>query len=96
MVLIKMGEEMGEILISQKSANPTNKLNALFVKKVITPGKYHDGNLTGLYIRVDASGAKFWVQRIMVNGKRCELGLGSPPITTLAHAREVANSPTYI
>ena len=32
----------------------------------------------------------FWVQRIMVNGKRCELGLGSPPVTTLAHVRLTA------
>lgn len=81
---------MGEVLVSQKSANPTNKLSALSVKSIRTPGKYHDGNLTGLYLRVDASGAKFWVQRIMVNGKRCELGLGSPPVTTLANAREAA------
>ena len=81
---------MGEVLVSQKSTNPTNKLSALSVKSIRTPGKYHDGNLTGLYLRVDASGAKFWVQRIMVNGKRCELGLGSPPVTTLANAREAA------
>ena len=81
---------MGEVLVSQKSTNPTNKLSALSVKSIRTPGKYHDGNLTGLYLRVEASGAKFWVQRIMVNGKRCELGLGSPPVTTLANAREAA------
>ena len=81
---------MGETSVSQKSTNPTNKLNALFVKSISAPGKYHDGNLTGLYLRVDANGAKFWVQRIMVNGKRCELGLGSPPVTTLANAREAA------
>ena len=35
-------------------------------------------------------GAKFWVQRITVNGKRRELGLGSPPVITLANVRETA------
>ena len=81
---------MGEVIVSQKSTNPTNKLNARFVESVSVPRKYHDGNLTGLYLRVDPNGAKFWIQRIIVNGKRCELGLGSPPVTTLANAREAA------
>ena len=81
---------MGEILTPQKSSNRSNKLNALFIKSVSEPGKYHDGGGTGLYLRVDQGGAKFWVQRIMVNGKRRELGLGSPPITTLANVRETA------
>jgi integrase len=44
----------------------------------------------GLYLCVDKSGFKFWIQRIVVNGKRHELGLGSFPITTLAAARETA------
>ena len=35
-------------------------------------------------------GGKQWVQRIMIRGKRCELGLGSPPAVTLAMARKVA------
>lgn len=81
---------MGENLLSQKSNKGSNKLNALFVKSINKPGKYHDGNRTGLYLRVDANGAKFWIQRIMISGKRCELGLGSPPVITLANARSTA------
>ena len=81
---------MGEVLTPLKSGNRANKLTALFIKSVSKPGKYHDGGGTGLYLRVDQGGAKFWVQRITVNGKRRELGLGSPPVTTLAHVRETA------
>ena len=65
---------MGEILTPSKSGNLANKLTALFIKSVGEPGKYHDGGGTGLYLRVYQGGAKFWVQRIMVNGKRRELG----------------------
>jgi len=85
-----MGEVLGEQKVSGKSVNSANNLNALFVKSIRKPGKYHDGNRTGLYLRVDKNGAKFWIQRIVVNGKRCELGLGSPPITSLASARDAA------
>ena len=77
-------------MMSKKAGTRANKLSALFVRSVSEPGKYHDGGGIGLYLRVDRSGAKFWVQRIMVNGKRRELGLGSPPVTTLANVREAA------
>ena len=76
--------------MSKKAGTRANKLSALFVRSVSEPGKYHDGGGIGLYLRVDRSGAKFWVQRIMVNGKRRELGLGSPPVATLANVREAA------
>ena len=52
------------------------------------PGKHHDGN--GLILRVTPSGSRQWVQRIVVHGRRVELGLGSPPVVTLAQARERA------
>ena len=81
---------MGEVLTPQKSIGRSNKLTARYVMSVSEPGRYHDGGGVGLYLRADQGGAKFWVQRIMVNGKRRELGLGSPPVTTLAHVRETA------
>lgn len=49
------------------------------------PGKYFDGH--GLYLRVEPNGSRFWVQRIVIGRKRCELGLGSPALVTLAEAR---------
>jgi len=40
------------------------------------PGKHHDGGGLGLCLRVEPNGARFWVQRIAIRGKRRELGLG--------------------
>lgn len=58
------------------------------VQTIAEPGKYFDGH--GLYLRVDKTGGRFWVQRIVINGKRCELGLGSLDFVTLAEARHAA------
>lgn len=65
-------------------------LSAAFVRSAQKPGKYHDGGGTGLFLRVDPNGARFWIQRITIRGKRCELGLGSFPTVALADAREKA------
>lgn len=59
-----------------------------FVETVSEPGKYFDGQ--GLILRVAKNGARQWVQRITIRGKRCELGLGGPPAVSLAVARELA------
>ena len=67
---------------------PKKALSARFVETVVEPGKYFDGQ--GLFLRVTKNGARQWVQRITIRGKRCELGLGSPPAVTLAAARKVA------
>ncbi len=65
-------------------------LTAAFVQSVKLPGKYHDGKGTGLFLRVDPGGRRFWIQRITIRGKRREMGLGSPPTVSLAEARERA------
>jgi integrase len=41
-------------------------------------------------LRVEPSGSRRWVQRIIILGRRCEIGLGTPPVVTLASAREAA------
>ena len=69
-------------------AHPEKALSAVFVRSVKEPGKYFDGH--GLILKVDKSGAKRWVQRIVINGKRTEIGLGSASLVSLAEAREVA------
>lgn len=68
--------------------------SALSAAKVKTagPGKYHDGGGLGLILRVDPNGSRFWVQRITIHGKRREIGLGSPPIVSLADARDAATA----
>ena len=48
-----------------------NALTPLRIREVKKPGDYADGN--GLYLRVDVSGAKRWVQKITVRGKRRNL-----------------------
>lgn len=67
---------------------PQKALTARFVETVTAPGKYHDGQ--GLILRVQPNGAKQWVQRITIRGKRSEMGLGSPPAIPLATARQLA------
>jgi integrase len=67
---------------------PQRALTARLVDTVTEPGKYFDGQ--GLFLRVQPNGAKQWVQRITIRGKRCELGLGSPPAIPLATARKLA------
>lgn len=67
---------------------PEKALTAQFVKTAREPGKYFDGH--GLFLRVQPNGQRQWVQRIVVRGKRCELGLGNPSLVSLSEARETA------
>ncbi len=60
------------------------------MKSTTEPGKYFDSGGHGLYLRIDVRGAKQWVQRIVIRGKRCEIGLGSVSLVTLAEARTAA------
>ncbi|MCU6455491.1 tyrosine-type recombinase/integrase [Sphingomonas sp. A2-49] len=64
------------------------RLSAAFVRTVKEAGFYGDGH--GLYLKVDATGAKRWVQRIVIHGKRRDIGLGSASLVSLAEAREAA------
>lgn len=65
-------------------------LTAAFVRTIRKAGKYHDGGGLGLYLRVEDNGARQWVQRMTIHGKRRELGLGAPPFVSLLQAREKA------
>ncbi|MCF3594180.1 tyrosine-type recombinase/integrase [Rhodobacteraceae bacterium LMO-12] len=68
--------------------HPDKALSAVFVRQVIEPGKYSDGN--GLFLLVQPNGSKSWVQRITIRGKRTDIGLGGATFVSLADAREVA------
>jgi integrase len=54
-----------------------SKLTAVKIRQIREPGRYADGN--GLYLHVAKTGAKWWLWRGMVNGKRRALGLLSAP-----------------
>ena len=63
------------------------KLSARKVETAKT-GRHGDGR--GLYLYVKPTGARSWVLRYQVQGKRHDLGLGAYPDVTLAMAREKA------
>ena len=72
----------------RKGRHPHKALTAAFCRHVAEVGDYADGN--GLYLRVDPSGARRWVQRLVVRGRPRTLGLGSLTLVSLAEARERA------
>lgn len=83
-----MADATSTNLNTKSGKHPDKALTAAFVRTVTAAGKYNDGQ--GLFLKVDPSGAKRWVQRIVIRGKRTEMGIGSASLTTLAEAREIA------
>jgi integrase len=71
-----------------KGRHPHNQLTAVKIRALSEPGRYADGN--GLYLVVDPSGAKRWLLRTRVQGRRRDVGLGSLRLVSLAEAREKA------
>lgn len=63
------------------------KLTAKGVERA-KPGRHADGQ--GLYLLVSVTGAKSWVLRVQVRGRRRDIGLGSIAELDLAEAREKA------
>lgn len=69
------------------------RLSARFVATVKEPGRYGDGRGSGglsLLVKRTQRGdvAKSWAQRIIVDGRARNIGLGSYPHVSLAEARE--------
>jgi integrase len=60
------------------------------IKRLTDPGLYAVGGVAGLHLQVTKSGARSWILRTTVAGKRRDLGLGGYPDVTLALAREKA------
>jgi len=56
------------------------------------PKMHAVGGAAGLYLQVSPSGAKSWLARVSIGGKRREVGLGSYPEVSTAEARETANA----
>ena len=55
------------------------------IKGLREPGLYGDGGT--LYLQVAPRGSRSWIQRVMINGKRRDIGLGGWPVVSLAKAR---------
>lgn len=71
-------------------ARKTDRLTALQVGRLKTVGLYADGG--GLYLQIKAAGARSWVFRYRIGGRKTprDMGLGSLADVSLARAREKA------
>ena len=63
------------------------KLNVMRVRNA-RQGRHADGQ--GLYLLVSGTGAKSWLLRVQVRGRRRDIGLGSTAELTLEEARDKA------
>ena len=67
--------------MKQTGRHPDKALTSAKVRNLTEPGRLTDGS--ELYLIVDPSGAKRWLQRVVVNGKRADIGLGSHRLVSL-------------
>lgn len=65
-------------------------LAAIEVSRLVEPGLHFVGTVPGLALAVAPTGARSWVLRVSVGGKRRDLGLGGYPAVTLAEAHKKA------
>ncbi len=70
-----------------RGRHPDKALSAAFIRSA-PPGRHADGN--GLFLYVKPEGTRSWIQRIVIRGRRREMGLGSVSLVSLAEARELA------
>ncbi len=67
------------------------ELSAIAVLKINTPGLHFVGWVPGLALQVKSTGAKSWILRSVIGGKRRDMGLGSYPSVSLSQARQKAS-----
>ena len=73
-------------------ARKAKELGALEVSRITKPGLFFVGGVAGLALQVTERGARTWILRMMIGGKRRDMGLGGYPDVTLASARERARA----
>lgn len=61
------------------------QLTAMKIKPLKEPGRYTDGD--GLILNISPGGARSWMLRARIDGKRRDIGLGSFKVLSLAEAR---------
>lgn len=66
------------------------ELGPLAVKNLSTPGLHFVGEVPGLALQVLPTGARTWVLRATIGGRRRDMGLGGYPEVTLQEARNAA------
>lgn len=78
----------GQTARKPRGPHPERRLTPARIRATTAPGRYADGN--GLYLFVDPTGAKRWVLRTLVLGRRRDIGLGSLRLVSLSEARDEA------
>lgn len=68
------------------------ELSALKVSRLTAPGCHAVGGVAGLLLQVTDTGARSWILRASIAGKRREMGLGAFPDVSLSSARERARA----
>ncbi len=71
------------------------ELGPLDVKRLSHPGGKGNamvsvGGVAGLYLQLTPNGGRTWILRMLVGGRRRDIGLGGYPTVTLAQARDKA------
>lgn len=71
------------------------ELSALDVRRLVHPGRGRNvlfpvGGVAGLLFQITPTGARTWILRVMVGGRRRDIGLGAFPEISLAQARDRA------
>ena len=64
------------------------RIGAAEAKSIAKSGRYRAGET--LFLNVAPGGSKSWVQRLTIDGRRRDIGLGGYPLVSLAEAREAA------
>ena len=70
------------------------KLTVKEIEALNRPGRHADGQ--GLYLQVAPGGSKSWINRLTINGKRREIGLGGFPAVSLSDARKKARENKWL
>lgn len=71
------------------------EMTAVDVRRIVHPGTGRNvcvavGGVDGLQLQITPTGARSWLLRYVMKGKRHQIGLGSYPDTTLSQARDRA------
>ena len=82
------GGALGGTKMPKKAA----ELGPLQVSRLKGRGLHPVGGVAGLRLQVSSSGARSWILRTTIGGKRSEKGLGGYPDVTLAGARDAARA----
>ena len=66
------------------------KLTVKGVQALTKPGRYGDGGT--LFLNVAPGGSKSWIQRVTIDGKRRDIGIGGFPVQPRECTREGMDS----